>query len=114
MWGGKIMDELEVSHSGSRVENKRQCGCLPSCCRVRRYVLFYNPLDRSLKLNALPAKRTDGQWKRGRNWNSTQSSQGSISSIVRKSEFFCQFTTSNLNHGDVALSGQYRECVLHI
>ena len=88
MWGGKIMDELEVSHSGSRVENKRQCGCLPSCCRVRRYVLFYNPLDRSLKLNALSAKRTDGQWKGGRNWNSTQSSQGSISSVVRKSEFF--------------------------
>ena len=114
MWGGKMMDELKVSHSGSRVENKRQCGCLPSCCRVRRYVLFYNPLDRSLKLNALSAKRTDGQWKGGRNWNSTQSSEGSISSVVRKSEFFCQFTRSNLNHGDVALSGhcgQYRVCV---
>ena len=111
MWGGKMMDEIKVSHSGSRVENKRQCGCLPSCCRVRRYVLFYNPLDRSLKLNALSAKRTDGQWKGGRNWNSTHSSQGSISSMVRKSELFLSMYEIKLEPWRCCVVRQCRVCV---
>ena len=88
MLGGRIMEELKVSQPGAELRTKGSADASDRCCRVRRYVLFYNPPDRSLKLNALSAKRTDGQRKGGTIWNSPDRSQGSISSIVERARVF--------------------------